>query len=270
MVAPREVLAIRDQGPLWVGPGPRRRPLARNERPIPAVLVAMTTLGLIGSGHIGSTVARLAVDAGHDVVLSNSRGPETLQDLADDLGPHARAATTDEAAGRRPRRPHRPAQERRPGAGRPAPRQGRHRHLELLPPARRADRRPRRPVPRRPASWCSPSCPGAASSRASTTSTTSTSARSQRPAGSPERSVLPIAGDDAEAKAAVSRVPRQHRATTPTTPARSRTAGASTSARRRTAGPTTPTPPAPSRRRRTAAARRRPRPCGRRSRPPTR
>jgi predicted dinucleotide-binding enzyme len=38
----------------------------------------MTTIGLIGSGHIGSTVARLAVDAGHDVVLSNSRGPETL------------------------------------------------------------------------------------------------------------------------------------------------------------------------------------------------
>ncbi|MFZ2015884.1 MAG: NAD(P)-binding domain-containing protein [Nocardioides sp.] len=58
----------------------------------------MTTLGLIGSGHIGSTLARLAVAAGHDVVLSNSRGPETLQDLVDDLGPHARAATADEAA----------------------------------------------------------------------------------------------------------------------------------------------------------------------------
>ena len=58
----------------------------------------MTTLGLIGSGHIGGTLARLAVDAGHDVVLSNSRGPETLQDLVDELGPHARAATTEEAA----------------------------------------------------------------------------------------------------------------------------------------------------------------------------
>jgi predicted dinucleotide-binding enzyme len=58
----------------------------------------MTTIGLIGSGHIGSTVARLAVDAGHDVVLSNSRGPETLQDLVDDLGPQARAATPQEAA----------------------------------------------------------------------------------------------------------------------------------------------------------------------------
>ncbi|MDQ2757602.1 MAG: NADPH-dependent F420 reductase [Actinomycetota bacterium] len=58
----------------------------------------MTTLGLIGSGHIGSTVARLAVAAGHDVVLSNSRGPETLADLVGELGPHARAATALEAA----------------------------------------------------------------------------------------------------------------------------------------------------------------------------
>ena len=58
----------------------------------------MTTIGLIGSGNIGSTVARLAVDAGLDVVLSNSRGPETLTDLVDELGPHARAATAAEAA----------------------------------------------------------------------------------------------------------------------------------------------------------------------------
>src|SRR3954453_11010143 len=58
----------------------------------------MTTIGLIGSGHIGGTVARLAVDAGHDVVLSNSRGPETLTDLVDQLGPRARAATAAEAA----------------------------------------------------------------------------------------------------------------------------------------------------------------------------
>ena len=58
----------------------------------------MTTWGFIGSGNIGSTVARLAVAAGHDVVLSNSRGPETLADLVSQLGPHARAATTREAA----------------------------------------------------------------------------------------------------------------------------------------------------------------------------
>jgi predicted dinucleotide-binding enzyme len=58
----------------------------------------MTTIGFIGSGHIGGTVARLAVSAGHDVVLSNSRGPETLADLVSQLGPHARAATPAEAA----------------------------------------------------------------------------------------------------------------------------------------------------------------------------
>jgi predicted dinucleotide-binding enzyme len=58
----------------------------------------MTTIGLIESGHIGSTIARLAVDAGHDVVLSNSRGPETLSDLVGKLGPRARATTSWEAA----------------------------------------------------------------------------------------------------------------------------------------------------------------------------
>ena len=58
----------------------------------------MTTIGLIGSGNIGGTVARLAVDAGYDVVVSNSRGPETLADLVEQLGPKARAATAAEAA----------------------------------------------------------------------------------------------------------------------------------------------------------------------------
>ncbi|WP_073253121.1 NAD(P)-binding domain-containing protein [Cryptosporangium aurantiacum] len=58
----------------------------------------MTTVGFIGSGHIGGTVARLAVAAGYDVVLSNSRGPETLADLVAELGPRARAATASEAA----------------------------------------------------------------------------------------------------------------------------------------------------------------------------
>ncbi|SCG47044.1 NADPH-dependent F420 reductase [Micromonospora humi] len=58
----------------------------------------MTTVGLIGSGNIGGTVARLAVEAGHDVVLSNSRGPETLKELVAELGPRARAATAAEAA----------------------------------------------------------------------------------------------------------------------------------------------------------------------------
>jgi predicted dinucleotide-binding enzyme len=58
----------------------------------------MTTIGLIGAGNIGSQVARLAVANGYDVVISNSRGPETLSDLVKELGPNARAATVVDAA----------------------------------------------------------------------------------------------------------------------------------------------------------------------------
>jgi predicted dinucleotide-binding enzyme len=58
----------------------------------------MTTIGLIGSGHIGSQVARLAVANGHEVVLSNSRGPESLRELVQELGPKARAGTVEDAA----------------------------------------------------------------------------------------------------------------------------------------------------------------------------
>jgi len=58
----------------------------------------MKTIGLIGAGHIGSQLARLAVKNGDNVVISNSRGPDTLADLVRELGPHARAATPEEAA----------------------------------------------------------------------------------------------------------------------------------------------------------------------------
>jgi predicted dinucleotide-binding enzyme len=58
----------------------------------------MATIGIIGAGHIGSQVARLAIASGHDVVISNSRGPETLSALVAELGPRARAATPVEAA----------------------------------------------------------------------------------------------------------------------------------------------------------------------------
>src|SRR5512143_697646 len=58
----------------------------------------MATIGLIGAGHIGSQLARLAVKSGYDVVISNSRGPETLSALVKELGPGARAATPVEAA----------------------------------------------------------------------------------------------------------------------------------------------------------------------------
>lgn len=58
----------------------------------------MTTLGIIGAGKIGSQVARAAIKVGYDVVLSNSRGPDTLKGLVAELGPRARAATVLEAA----------------------------------------------------------------------------------------------------------------------------------------------------------------------------
>lgn len=57
----------------------------------------MTTIGFIGAGHIGSQVARAAIAKGYDVVLSNSRGPETLSELIAELGEKASAATTAEA-----------------------------------------------------------------------------------------------------------------------------------------------------------------------------
>src|SRR5664279_149107 len=61
-------------------------------------VVVMATIGLIGAGHIGSQIARLAIASGSNVVISNSRGPETLSGLIAELGPNARAATAAEAA----------------------------------------------------------------------------------------------------------------------------------------------------------------------------
>ena len=58
----------------------------------------MTTIGIIGAGLIGSQLARLFTSTGHDVVIANSRGPETLADLIAELGYHARAATVQEVA----------------------------------------------------------------------------------------------------------------------------------------------------------------------------
>jgi predicted dinucleotide-binding enzyme len=58
----------------------------------------MKTLGLIGAGHIGSQLARLAVANGYDVVLSNSRSPDTLSALVAELGSRARSGTPPQAA----------------------------------------------------------------------------------------------------------------------------------------------------------------------------
>ena len=57
----------------------------------------MTTFGIIGAGNIGGQVARAVIALGHDVVIANSRGPEALSALVEDLGPAARAATAQEA-----------------------------------------------------------------------------------------------------------------------------------------------------------------------------
>lgn len=55
-------------------------------------------IGIVGSGNIGTTVARLAIDAGHEVALSNSRGPQTLTEQVAELGPNARALSMEDAA----------------------------------------------------------------------------------------------------------------------------------------------------------------------------
>jgi 8-hydroxy-5-deazaflavin:NADPH oxidoreductase len=61
-------------------------------------LAIMTTIGIIGSGHVGSNLAKAATAHGYDVVLSNSQGPDSLAGLVNDLGPRARAATPEQAA----------------------------------------------------------------------------------------------------------------------------------------------------------------------------
>jgi 8-hydroxy-5-deazaflavin:NADPH oxidoreductase len=58
----------------------------------------MTTIGIIGSGHVGGNIAQAAIAHGYDVVLSNSQGPDTLAGLVQQLGPHATAATPAGAA----------------------------------------------------------------------------------------------------------------------------------------------------------------------------
>ena len=54
-------------------------------------------IGVIGAGHIGSNAARLFVKAGNQVVISNSRGPQTLEELVEELGDNATAGTVEQA-----------------------------------------------------------------------------------------------------------------------------------------------------------------------------
>ena len=46
-------------------------------------------IGIIGSGKIGATTARLLAGAGHEVTIANSRGPESLTQVVKDIGPEA-------------------------------------------------------------------------------------------------------------------------------------------------------------------------------------
>jgi predicted dinucleotide-binding enzyme len=55
-------------------------------------------IGFIGAGTLTRTFGRHVISAGHGIVVSNSRGPETLTDFVADLGPNAVAGTKREAA----------------------------------------------------------------------------------------------------------------------------------------------------------------------------
>jgi predicted dinucleotide-binding enzyme len=58
----------------------------------------VSVIGIIGAGEVGSQIARAAIASGYEVVIANSRKPETLKDLIAELGPSARAATAADAA----------------------------------------------------------------------------------------------------------------------------------------------------------------------------
>ena len=55
-------------------------------------------IGILGAGHIGKALARLLSEAGHEVGISNSRGPDTLRDLTHALGHGVKAFTSEDAA----------------------------------------------------------------------------------------------------------------------------------------------------------------------------
>ena len=56
------------------------------------------TIGIIGAGALGSSVARALAKVGIAATIANSRGPETLADLVKDIGPTLKAGTVAEAA----------------------------------------------------------------------------------------------------------------------------------------------------------------------------
>ena len=168
-----------------------------------AVTAGMTTVGFIGSGMIGGTVARLSVAAGYDVVLSNSRGPGTLKDLVAELGPRAGVATAGQAAAAGDlvvvsvplhAFPHLPAGEL---AGRTVLDTG-----NYYP--QRDNQIPELDSGKLTSSeWLQQQLPGAAVVKVFNNIFFTHLGSLARPAGAADRTYLPIAGDDAAAKAAV-------------------------------------------------------------------
>lgn len=55
-------------------------------------------IGIIGSGNIGTAVGKKVVEAGHEVIISNSRGPETLAEKITEIGLNTTAGTVLEAS----------------------------------------------------------------------------------------------------------------------------------------------------------------------------
>ncbi|RNI28707.1 NADPH-dependent F420 reductase [Rufibacter latericius] len=58
----------------------------------------MASIGIIGAGKIGLAFAQHAARAGYDTIISNSRGPETLQAAVEEIGHGIKAGTVQEAA----------------------------------------------------------------------------------------------------------------------------------------------------------------------------
>jgi predicted dinucleotide-binding enzyme len=166
----------------------------------------MATSGFIGSGNIGGSLARLAVDAGYDVVVSNSRGPETLTELVASLGPQARAATSAQAGaagdivvvtvplGRIDQVPAEPLTDKVVIDT--------CNYYPQLPPARRHYRRARRPPDHH--QRARPAAPvEVARGEGVQQHLLPAPGLMQRPAGAADRNTLMIAGDDAAAKQTV-------------------------------------------------------------------
>lgn len=56
-------------------------------------------IGIIGAGNIGGNAAKLFAKAGHEIAIANSRSPETLASLIEEIGGNAKAVTAEESAG---------------------------------------------------------------------------------------------------------------------------------------------------------------------------